>query len=125
VKLPGWTKVVVRILAAAPIVAVPLVAQADEQHGALAYSEATHQYGWASALPTQDAAEQRALSQCGADCTIRLSWQDGCAAYAQAFENTHFGWAVAGDRDSVEAEAIRMCREMGGDACTIRVWDCN
>jgi hypothetical protein len=124
-KLSRWTKVVVGILAAAPIVAVTQVALADEQHGALAYSEATHHYGWAADLPTQDAAEQRALSQCGADCTIRLSWQDGCAAYAEGRQNNHFGWAATGDRASVEEGALQACADSGGPDCTIRVWSCN
>jgi len=118
-------KAVVGLLVVAPIATVSVVALANFKHAALAYSEATHRYGWAADQGSKEEAERKALNECGAGCTVRLHWDRGCGAYAEGRHNHHYGWAVHGDRVEVERLAVRECTARGGVECRIKVWACN
>lgn len=122
---PALRKWSVGLLAAALIVTVAMIAFGNEKHGALAYSDARHRYGWAVNRPTQAAAERDALANCGEGCTVRLHWDHGCGAYAEGDANIHYGWAVHGDKAGVERQAIAACEAKGGRHCTIRASACN
>ena len=96
--------------------------------GALAIDERRgDQYGWAVDYETAGAARQRALSECGAGCSVVLTF-NRCGAYAadQDADSTAVGWAesytsAAGARQAALAE----CRSRGGTGCIVRVWGCN
>ena len=96
--------------------------------GALAIDERQgDQYGWAVDYETAAAAQAAALRECGAGCSVVLTF-DRCGAYAadQDANSTAVGWAesyasVAGARQ----EALSECSSRGGSGCTVRVWGCN
>jgi len=122
--LSKLAKVVVAALVSAPIATVSAVALSGPNHAALAYSDARHVYGFANQQPTKADAESKALGFCGAGCTIRLSWDSGCGAYAQGEKNIHYGWAVAPNKGQAEKEAVAACTKLGGTNCTIRESGC-
>ncbi len=118
-------RAILGILAVA-FVGVTAGADAAERHACLAYSEATHHWGWAVDYPTAAEATAHALRECGAGCTARLNWHAGCGAYAEGQRNVHYGWAVGATREIASSAAIATCSRMGGGAgCTIRNWACN
>jgi len=84
------------------------------------------QFGWAKGYATKDEADEAALQQCGADCTVVLQFWDGCGAYAadQDHGSTVYGWAVGHDRGEAESRAIAECVNHGGTTCQVRVWSC-
>ena len=97
--------------------------------GALAIDERRgDQWGWAVDYETADAARARALGECGAGCSVVLTF-GRCGAYAadQDTDSTAVGWAEAYDSAaSARQEALSQCSARGGGAgCVIRVWGCN
>ena len=117
-------RVIVALLAGAPVVTVTAVALSSSRHAALAYSEARHVHGFAKDQPTQQAAESMALELCGEGCTIRLHWEGGCGAYAQDENHIHFGWTVAPSKSEAEKRAVATCKKLGGTHCALRDWGC-
>ena len=101
-KALAWASLVVCISLGTVLSAVaqtPVGALAiDERRGA--------QYGWAVDYETASAAQAAALRECGAGCSVVLTFAR-CGAYAadQDADSTAVGWAEAG--------------------CTVRVWGCN
>ena len=83
-------------------------------------------YGWAVDYETAGAAGERALSECGAGCSVVLTFAR-CAAYAadQESASTAYGWGESYDSSSGARE--RALAECGtrGSGCTVRVWGCN
>ena len=84
-------------------------------------------YGVGRDYPTMEAAERRALSECGRGCRVVVRFPTGCAAYSadQARGSTVFGWASADSKDAARAKADANCRRYGGTRCLVRVWGCN
>jgi hypothetical protein len=101
------------------------LAAAGEKHACLAYSEATHRFGWAVDQPTEAQATQKALADCGPGCTARLNWHNGCGAYAEGQQNIHYGWAIGPTKEGAQSAALSACSGRGGKNCTIRNWACN
>ena len=83
-------------------------------------------YGWAVDYETAGSAGERALSECGAGCSVVLTFER-CAAYAadQESGSTAYGWGESYDSSSGARE--RALAECGtrGSGCTVRVWGCN
>ena len=97
--------------------------------GALAIDERQgDQYGWAVDYETAAAAEVRALQECGAGCSVVLTF-GRCAAYAadQDADSTAVGWAESFDSPAgARQAALSECSARGGGSgCTVRVWGCN
>ena len=97
--------------------------------GALAVDERQgDQYGWAVDYETAAAARAAALGECGAGCSVVLTF-DRCGAYAadQDADSTAAGWAEAYDSAaSARAAALSECRARGGGSgCIVRAWGCN
>ncbi|MDE2165575.1 MAG: DUF4189 domain-containing protein [Alphaproteobacteria bacterium] len=89
--------------------------------GALAYSPKTGQTGWAASYDTQDAADQKAVSGCGADdCGVVIRFNDACAALA-ANGNGRYATRAGSSQMDAEGLALEAC---GGD-CRIQVWSCS
>ncbi len=97
--------------------------------GALAIDERRgDQWGWAVDHETASAAGAAALGECGAGCSVVLTF-DRCGAYAadQAADSTAVGWAEAYDSaGSAQQRALSECRSRGGGSgCVVRAWGCN
>ena len=96
--------------------------------GALAIDERRgDQYGWAVDHETTSAARAAASRECGAGCSVVLTFER-CGAYAadQRADSTAVGWAETYDSAAGAREvALSECRSRGGSACTVRVWGCN
>ena len=97
--------------------------------GALAIDERRgDQYGWAVDYETAAAAQGRALEECGAGCSVVLTFSR-CAAYVadQDADSTAVGWAESFDSAAgARQAALRECHARGGGSgCAVRVWGCN
>ena len=97
-------------------------------YGALALdSNQGPSWGWAIDYPTPSAAAQRALAECGDDCSVVMRFSDECAAFAadQAAGSTIYGWAKGYDSGAgARARALAECSGKGGTSCIDRVWGC-
>ena len=97
-------------------------------HGALAIdSDQGPSWGWAIDYPTPSAAAERALAECGGDCSVVMRFSDGCAAYAadQTEGSTVYGWANGYESGGgAQARAMAECGEKGGMSCVVRAWGC-
>ena len=104
------------------------VVAAQPPVGALAVDERQgDQYGWAVDYETAGAARAAALGECGADCSVVLTFER-CAAYAadQDADSTAVGWSESyGSADTAQQAALTECRVRGGTGCIVRVWGCN
>ena len=119
-----------RTLAAAVLAVVILASAAAAQSlvGALAIDDRRGDgWGWAVDYETAAAAQSAALRECGAGCSLVLTFSR-CGAYAAAQEadSTAVGWAesYASASDARQA-ALAECRSRGGSGCAVRVWGCN
>ena len=96
--------------------------------GALAIDERQgDRYGWAVDYSTASAARSAALGECGAGCSVVLTFAR-CAAYAadQAAASTAVGWAESyGSAAGARGAALSACGTRGGSGCIVRVWGCN
>ena len=97
--------------------------------GALAIDERQgDRWGWAVDYETASAAQGQALRECGAGCSVVLTF-GRCAAYAadQAAGSTAVGWAESyGSAAGARESALDECRSRaGGSGCVVRVWGCN
>ena len=97
--------------------------------GALAIDERQgDQWGWAVDHETASAAQGMALQECGAGCSVVLTF-GRCAAYAadQDADSTAVGWAESYDSAAgARQAALAECRSRGnGTGCIVRVWGCN
>ena len=118
----SWLVACVSLCAALPIAAqTPVGALAvDERRG--------QQYGWAVDYETEAAAWEAALSECGAGCSVVLTFAR-CGAYAadQDADSTAVGWAESyASADGARQAALSECRSRGGGSgCIVRAWGCN
>ena len=119
-----------RTLAAAVLAVVVLASSSAAQSlvGALAIDERRGDgWGWAVDYETAAAAQAAALRECGAGCSLVLTF-GRCGAYAadQEADSTAVGWAesYASASDARQA-ALAECRSRGGSGCAVRVWGCN
>ena len=96
--------------------------------GALAIDERQgDQYGWAVDYETTAAAQAAAMRECGAGCSVVLTFAR-CGAYAadQDAASTAVGWAESFDSAvAARQAALSECGSRGGSGCTVRVWGCN
>ncbi|MBI1329154.1 MAG: DUF4189 domain-containing protein [Alphaproteobacteria bacterium] len=96
--------------------------------GALAIdSNKGNAYGYSYNYSTQDDADDRALNECGDDCTIVMRFANQCAAYAadQAYGSTVYGWGKAATKQDAQSIAMNQCAAHGGSQCMVRVWGCD
>ena len=97
--------------------------------GALAIDERQgDQWGWAVDYETSAAAQAAALRECGAGCSVVLTF-GRCGAYAadQDTDSTAVGWAEAYvSPEAARQSALAACRSRaGGSGCIVRAWGCN
>ena len=96
--------------------------------GALAIDERQgDQYGWAVDYETAASAQSAALRECGAGCSVVLTFER-CAAYAadQDADSTAVGWSESSSSaDGARQAALAECGSRGGSGCVVRAWGCN
>jgi hypothetical protein len=96
--------------------------------GALAIDENQgDQYGFAYDYASVSEASERALSECGGNCSVVQVFESGCAAYAadQTAGSTIYGWATSSDGGDAQSQALQYCSSYGGSQCMVRSWGCN
>ena len=108
---------------------ISAAALAQTPVGALAVDERQgDQYGWAVDYETAGAAQSAALGECGAGCSVVLTFER-CAAYAadQDADSTAVGWAESYSSSAAARQAaLGECSSRGGSSgCIVRVWGCN
>ena len=124
-KALAWSSVVVCVS-----LGTALTAAAQTPMGALAIDERQgDQYGWAVDYETAAAARASALRECGAECSVVLTFAQ-CGAYAadQDADSTAVGWAQSyASEDAAWQAALSECRSRGsgGSGCVVRAWGCN
>jgi hypothetical protein len=83
-------------------------------------------YGYSYNYPDATGARARALKECGNDCTVVLTYENTCAAFAadQSRPNGATGWAWAPTKEQAQSSALDYCKKYGGTWCLVRVWAC-
>ena len=84
-------------------------------------------WGWSIDYPTPEAADRRALSECGEQCRVVMRFSGECAAYAadQAAGSTAYGWANGFESGAgARGRALAECQQKGGTSCIVRSWGC-
>jgi serine/threonine-protein kinase len=107
-------------LLAASLVAVPARAQGGEW-GALAISEHSTAYGYSYDYPTQQAAADRALAECGRnarDCRVHTTFRNTCLVVAGSVDGP-IGWAWGGRPETRDRRALDQCRQRGAVNCKV------
>ncbi len=110
------------------LVLVSLFSAVVQAAGALAIDENQgDQYGFAYDYPSIAEASDRALAECGGNCSVVQVFESGCAAYAadQAAGSTIYGWATSSDGSDAQYQALQYCASYGGTECIVRSWGCN
>jgi hypothetical protein len=71
-------------------------------------------------------ARARASKECGANCTVVITFQNTCAAYAadQNSAGDAVGWGWATTKETAEKTALNYCQKYGGTLCQVRVSAC-
>ncbi len=122
-KAQGWSWLVVSVS-----LWTAATAAAQSPVGALAVdARQGDQYGWAVDHETAATARAAALSECGAGCSVVLTF-NRCGAYAadQDAGSTAVGWAESYDSaDGARQAALAECASRGGAGCVVRAWGCN
>ena len=84
-------------------------------------------WGWSIDYPTPEAAERRALAECGGACRVVMRFSGECAAFAadQESGSTAHGWAHGFESGpGAQGRAMDECRRKGGVSCIVRSWGC-
>lgn len=84
-------------------------------------------YGFSFNHPSINQAEQRAMRECGSDCSVVLRFSRECGAYAadQAKGSNAYGWSTGATSGVVQQRALSECRAKGGSSCKVRSWGCD
>jgi Caspase domain/Domain of unknown function (DUF4189) len=118
-----------RLLALIVSVLATLIGGSGAAHafGALAIdSNRGPHYGFSYNYANVVDARARAAKECGADCTVVLTFQNTCAAFAadQSRDNGATGWGHAPTKEEAQSAALNFCSKYGGKSCLVRVWAC-
>lgn len=91
----------------------------DSNHGS--------RWGYSHGYGSQSAAMGRALAECGGGCTVVVTFDRTCGAYAvdRTAGSSVYGWGLGTSRGRAEQTALGYCRSHGGRNCSIRVWGCD
>lgn len=108
------------------LVLQPQVSDAQSR-GAIAYDRPTGSWGASYNEGSQEAANQRAMTECrkfGSHCGIVVQfWGELCAAYATG-PGSADGWGTGATPAAAEQNAVAACSTRGS-RCEARVWSCN
>lgn len=102
----------------------------DGPFGAIAYSQTHDNSYFVTDYPTQADAEAAALADCKNDdpsdttCTIPLTFQNACGAFAKAGDGAWgTGWGAT--QDLADQWAVDTCRQYGGTDCKTKMIVCS
>jgi serine/threonine-protein kinase len=92
-------------------IALPGIASARDLYGAIAYSQQTKNYSWATDFNSQEAAENAAMDECynkASDCRIATWFQNACGALAVGEDG---GWGAHWGKNFRQAQnkALSAC----------------
>ena len=113
------------VLGLATILLSAVPAYAD--FGAIAYDPSSGKRGWSIREPTQQRADQAALSACGAGkckVVIRIASRR-CAAVAGIEGKKDIGAAARDTRDAARTAALADCQKHASGNCVIQFSDCD
>ncbi len=112
-----------------PILLCAETAQAQDKHGATAYSATSDATGISWDHATEKAALDAAVAACnqqsgGAnDCEPLTSNTNNCGAIVVGKGGAGAGWS--NDKASAESEALAACSELPGGSCKVQLSVCN
>lgn len=105
-----------------PNVYLPQSGSSGDYFGAIAFSTKSGAVGYSYDYSSGLDAQNNALGQCGADCTVVLAFTNACGALAVgAGRGWGTGWAA--NRDQAETIAMNYCNARASD-CGIAAWAC-
>jgi hypothetical protein len=94
-------------------------------YGAIAYSPGSGAVGYSERYADRDAAENRALSECGkADCVVATWFYDNCGALATSGDGS-WGGGHGPTLSSARSDAEEACRRQGGSSCAVKITHCS
>jgi erythromycin esterase-like protein len=97
----------------------------QQKHGAIAFDEDKGGWGYSFDQASEAAAEKAATEKCST-CTVRLKWEEGCGALAQAEKDKKVMSAKTGStRTAAEGAAKASCLSAEAGPCKVVVWACN
>ncbi len=99
-------------------------ARAQDNYGAIAYSESSGKWGYSYDYGSRGQAENAALRRCkSGDCEIKLWFKNSCGALAKGDKGA-LGWLWAAEgRREAESRALSESRARGSN-CRILCWTC-
>jgi uncharacterized caspase-like protein len=106
---------------AMPVAPDIIPSSAANRYGAIAYSAATGAHGWAHDYGSKDAAEAAAIANCrvrAGDCSVPVSFRNGCGALAVG--STDFGSGWGADSKTAERFALRLCGQRSRNCRIVR-----
>lgn len=112
-----------------PILLCSQTAQAQDKHGATAYSATSDATGISWDHATEKAALNAAVAACnqqsgGAnDCKPLTSNTNNCGAIVVGKGGAGAGWGD--DKEAAEAQALAACSELPGGRCKVQISVCN
>lgn len=122
-------KLVAALVLTLPILVSAQTVQAQDTHGATAYSPTSDATGISWDHPTEKAALDAAVAACnketgGAnDCKPLTSNTNNCGAIAVGKGGAGAGWGD--DKSAAEAQALAGCSELEGGSCKVELSACN
>jgi hypothetical protein len=85
-------------------------AAAADTFGAIAYSQANGAHGYGYKARSREAAEEKALQECGPSCKVVIWFRNSCAALAVG-KGRGYGTFYSANKDAVVVGAVRECRK--------------
>jgi len=100
------------------------IVKAEDNYGAIAYSESTGKWGYSYDYGCRRQAENAALHRCKSGaCEIKVWFKNACGALAKGSGGAlGWSWATSGRREA-ESVALSECRTRGSN-CRIICWAC-
>lgn len=96
--------------------------------GAIAVSDMqASRWAYSYDYPSEQAAIDRAVQECGGGCEAVVTFSTGCGAYAYGAVGTDedYGAGRGATRADAEDDALFECEMMLWSDCEVRVWACN
>jgi len=124
-----FSKCIVVTVLALPVMLCAQTAQAQDSHGATAYSPTSDATGISWNHATEKAALDAAVAACnqqseGAnDCEALTSNTNNCGAIVVGKGGAGAGWGD--NKGAAEAEALAACSELPGGSCKVQLSVCN
>jgi hypothetical protein len=124
-----FSKLLVATVLTLPILVSSQTAQAQNRHGATAYSPTSDATGISWDHATEKEALDAAVAACnqetrGAnDCSPLTSNSNNCGAIAVGKGGAGAGWGD--DKGAAEAQALAGCSELEGGNCKVKLSACN